>query len=340
MGTKLFTAFLCVCCWLHGATVGVAVGDALDLQHFFLISLSVFFTITVIYPTSRRLAASALLLACAAFLSSLVKSLAFFRTPNHHSALPDVGHDFLPNIPIPPTVLLQLVLGATCVFVSLHPRRVVIMRRVLLIYATLLMARTLLALMTFLPDSNPNCFVEDEKSPSAKEIVQHFLLHRKTLPQWIKLQMTTISTTMSTSTDDLTTRMIMNTQTADVDAHKHASSSPNMTAASTYYCRDTIYCGHATLLVLCGMIWHTYFPRVESPINFVKSVVWLTVILAMVHASHHLLPPSSSSSSSSIYWKSSLNVPTRILCIYHFQADPYRSDDCSNLMMIKIGHRS
>ncbi|KDO24024.1 hypothetical protein SPRG_10812 [Saprolegnia parasitica CBS 223.65] len=222
MVSKVFTSFLCVCCWLHGATVGVAIGDALDLQHFFLLSVGVFFAITVIYPTSRRLAVSAMFLACAVFLSALVKSLAFFRTPNHHSALPDVGHDFLPSIPIPPSFLLQLVLGATATFVALHPLRSIILRRVLLIYAALLMARTLLALMTFLPDSNPTCLVE-EKNPSARE-----------------------------------------------------------TNVSLVACRDTIYCGHSTLLILCGMVWHTYYHRVESPVNWVKSIVWTTAITAMV----------------------------------------------------------
>ncbi|KAF0691566.1 Aste57867_17234 [Aphanomyces stellatus] len=242
MVTKLFAGFLCVCCWLHGATVGVAVGDALDLAQFFLLSLGVCFVITAIYPTSRRLAASILFLACAVFLSSLVKSLVFFRTPNHASAvLPDIGHDFLPYIPIPPQVLLLFVASATALFVAFHPLKMVITRRLLLIYATLLMARTLLALLTFLPDSNPNCIAE-EKSASAKDVVHHFLVSRKGVVEWLDHQRNT----------------------------------------TLHGCRDSIYCGHATLLVLCGMTWHTYYHRVESPVNVVKSVVWIFAIMAMV----------------------------------------------------------
>ncbi|CAK4071243.1 unnamed protein product [Aphanomyces euteiches] len=242
MVTKLFAGFLCVCCWLHGATVGVAVGDALDLAQFFLLSLGVCFVITAIYPTSRRLAASILFLACAVFLSSLVKSLVFFRTPNPSNAvLPDVGHDFLPYVPIPPLILLVLVVSGTALFIGFHPLRMVIMRRLLLIYATLILSRTVLALMTFLPDSNPNCLAE-EKSVSVKEVVHHFLVTRKGFAEWLDQQR---NTTM-------------------------------------HGCRDSIYCGHVTILVLCGMTWHTYYHRVEAPVNWVKSVVWTFVILAMV----------------------------------------------------------
>ncbi|ETV74020.1 hypothetical protein, variant 1 [Aphanomyces astaci] len=242
MVTKLFAGFLCVCCWLHGATVGVAVGDALDLAQFFVLSLGVCFSISAIYPTSRRLAASILFLACAVFLSSLVKSIVFFRTPNHLNAvLPDIGHDFLPPVPFPPQVLLVLVCTATAVFVAFHPSKMVIMRRLLLIYATLIMARTVLALMTFLPDSNPSCLAE-EKSVSAKEVVQHFLVSRRGFVEWIDHQRNT----------------------------------------TLHGCRDTIYCGHSTLLVLCGMTWHTYYQRVEAPVNWVKSIVWVFAIMAMV----------------------------------------------------------
>lgn len=192
-----------------------------------------------------------------------MKSIAWFRTPklDQWTALPDIGHDLLgsrlmenPIVHIPgtsftinthilPNAMLLVLLVATCVFISLHPLRATITRRLLFIYSMLLISRAIMAVVTYLPDSNPECHRHkvglgaDWEALDVREVVRRMLL--TLVPALV-------------------------------------SESPIENVPSG--CRDTIYNGHTVMLVLCAMTWHTYYKWVPSYVNQVKALIWASVI--------------------------------------------------------------
>ena len=77
------TGLLLVCAWMHGATVGVAIGDREHLVRFLWITSAVFVPVIVAWPHNRvkRLAAAFSFLVLCSFLMALVKAVAFDIKP-------------------------------------------------------------------------------------------------------------------------------------------------------------------------------------------------------------------------------------------------------------------
>lgn len=40
----------------------------------------------------------------------------------------------------------------------------------------------------------------------------------------------------------------------------------------------TLDSGHSILMVLCAMVWHTYYKWVRSSINWVKVSIWILAV--------------------------------------------------------------
>lgn len=203
----------------------------------------------------------------------LVKSIAWFRTPqlDQWTALPDIGHDLFNNtflskdqLHIPfldvdidthtiPNMLLLVIAVMTCIFIGLHPLRITITRRFLMIYATLLLTRAICAVLTFLPDSNPECQFQKVglgmalKDLNVREVVRRMLL--TLVPALVQ------------------------------DDRENAPSA----------CRDIIFSGHIVMLVLCAMTWHTYYKWVPSVVNKVKLLIWtcVTAVAVLTLAQRH-----------------------------------------------------
>lgn len=77
MVSKTVTGFLCICSWLHGATIGIAMGDSVEVYRFFTLTCVIVLLISLIWSHSapmRRMAASLTFLVCSAFLISIGKT--------------------------------------------------------------------------------------------------------------------------------------------------------------------------------------------------------------------------------------------------------------------------
>ena len=251
MVSKAVTGFLCFCCWLHGATIGVAVGDSLEVYRFFALTCGIVVSLSALWSHSspmRRMAASLTYLVCTSFIISIVKSIAWFRTPQleQWTSLPDIGHDIFHDsilaqseisilgMKIPtqliPNALLCMILFSTFLFICMHPLRIIITRRLLIIYSTILLARAICAIMTYLPDSNPDC-----------------PLHKVGLGAgWNELDVR-----------EVVRRMLLTIAPAFVSSNTFRLKSSNDDQVPEG-CRDIIFSGHTAMVILCAMTWHTY----------------------------------------------------------------------------------
>ena len=79
------TGLLLVCAWMHGATVGVAIGDREHLVRFLWITSAVFVPVIVAWPHNRvkRLAAAFSFFVLCSFLMALVKAVVFDIKVSH-----------------------------------------------------------------------------------------------------------------------------------------------------------------------------------------------------------------------------------------------------------------
>ena len=111
-----------------------------------------------------------------------------------------------------------------------------------MIYSTLLLARGICAVLTFLPDSNPECQYQDGgwgvalNDMNAREVVRRMLL--TLVPVFVQ---------------------------------EERESAPSA-------CRDIIFSGNIILLILSAMTWHTYYKWVPAVVNKVKVLIWVCVM--------------------------------------------------------------
>jgi hypothetical protein len=185
-----------------------------------------------------------------------------FRAPKFHP-LPDVVHDFLPDISqiyvgttqVPGRVIsdffVVFLVAVTLYFILTHPMRVIILKRFVVVYGCLALARGLVVALTTLPDAFPSCHVISNGTQSYRDINYRLVLMKT-------LQLITFF-------------------------HGDSNSHPQL-APHTDNCHgDMIYSGHTVILTLCCLCWHTYYPRTDgSAPNPVKLLIWFVGILGVL----------------------------------------------------------
>lgn len=120
-----------------------------------------------------RLGTVILFVLSAGYLNALAAVIAGYRTPwidildfeakpTGQKGLPDIGHDLLPllNWIELPDVFVATSLSTVGVFLILHPKRLMIVRRAVFVFASLCLLRSFTVIATSLPDPAPRCIAQ------------------------------------------------------------------------------------------------------------------------------------------------------------------------------------
>eukprot|EP00937_MAST-01D_sp_MAST-1D-sp2_P006986 g6986.t1 len=271
----------CALAWLHGATVGTAIGDYDLLVRFLWVTSTLLVPVLAAWRYRRlvRLAAAWSFLVLCTYVMLLVKSAVFYlKTPGdpgdiNSQPLPDLGHDLLvgvaaavtPAVRVPllgvsiaaralPDVLMTLLVIATGIFVITQRQRLVIARRLFVISGVLLLIRAIVSAVTFVPGAGgAQCHASDDSGAGTGS---HSLHPKAVVLRTISLL---VPTTLS-----------------------YSSGLVDVTGAGEQgRCRDIFFSGEALALAMCAVTWHTYYPSSRQYINRVKLCVWAWAVGAM-----------------------------------------------------------
>lgn len=191
-----------------------------------------------------RMVVSIVIIFLSGFFMSAVASVAWFRTPARGPPLPDLFHDYLPDLSgteweVIPDYILNVDYLCTVALLLYRGVFISVLCRSVIVYAALMVLRCITVLVTTLPDSDPHCRLVVPGTVPMSEI-DYGKVWEKTLSLIIPVNPIT--------------------------------------------CGDMIFSGHTAIMVMLALIWHHYYPARKGnyAVNPVKVVVWLTTFFVLM----------------------------------------------------------
>ena len=213
----------------------------------------------------RRTGFALLYFECATLIMNLSTSVAWYRNPKKLGSLPDMSHDFFPNLhedtihdvplfgpvefcwtKILDNLILFLALSGILFLLNMPRNRQDVLRRFLIVYGTLQIMRTVTVLLTSVPDASPSCRA---KTPSGDDL----FTGAASWQSMCKLE------TMS--------EIVCHALEILIPIHPIS-------------CGDMVFSGHANTALCFALCWHTYYKWVPAVVNVVKTSVWILALTA------------------------------------------------------------